>query len=253
MQRLGKKIRQKIDETSKRIPHITSSRCSNDGWSVLYLGSAGHGNGKGKAKSTNDILETAEDLKDAKRYFNGIHMRESTLNLRSGYNKYGENIYQYGEIHVQGLAGSAANVLETIQEFLRNCEFNKLVPIIYYTGHGKEGTGDWCYPSGTISYADIRDADKKIQGKHWKPVLICDCCFSGNWVWHGQKDGIHVVAASDREMFAYNRQFAKAVFCDDDDAKQCLRNESHAIASKTIQGDSGVVWFSGFNSTWLEP
>ena len=52
---------------------------------------------------------------------------------------------------------------------------------IYYTGYGEEGTGNWCFKDGTISFQDIFTLYKK----HLKEKLLIidiDCCYSGQWV-----------------------------------------------------------------------
>ena len=53
--------------------------------------------------------------------------------------------------------------------------------MIYYTGYGEEGTGNWCFKDGTISFQDIFTLYKK----HLKEKLLyifSDCCYSGQWV-----------------------------------------------------------------------
>ena len=52
---------------------------------------------------------------------------------------------------------------------------------IYYTGYGEEGTGNWCFEDGTISFQDIFTLYKK----HLKEKLLyifSDCCYSGQWI-----------------------------------------------------------------------
>ena len=53
--------------------------------------------------------------------------------------------------------------------------------LIYYIGYGEEGTGNWCFKDGTISFQDIFTLYKK----YLKEKLLCiysDCCYSGQWV-----------------------------------------------------------------------
>ena len=53
--------------------------------------------------------------------------------------------------------------------------------MIWYMGHSEEGTGDWCFEDGTISFQDIFD----LYMTHFRGRLlhiISDCCYSGNWV-----------------------------------------------------------------------
>jgi len=48
-------------------------------------------------------------------------------------------------------------------------------------GHSEEGTGDWCFKDGTISFQEIFDL--YMAHSPGKPLtIISDCCYSGNWV-----------------------------------------------------------------------
>ena len=52
---------------------------------------------------------------------------------------------------------------------------------IWYTGHSKQGTGDWCFKDGTISFQDIFD----LYTTHFSGrllTIVSDCCYSGKWV-----------------------------------------------------------------------
>ena len=52
---------------------------------------------------------------------------------------------------------------------------------IYYTGYGEEGTGNWCFKDGTISFQDIFTLyTKYLKGKVL--AIYTDCCYSGQWV-----------------------------------------------------------------------
>ena len=53
--------------------------------------------------------------------------------------------------------------------------------LIYYTGHGQEGTGNWCFKDGFITFEEIFDLYKRhFRGKLL--YLLCDCCYSGQWI-----------------------------------------------------------------------
>jgi len=48
-------------------------------------------------------------------------------------------------------------------------------------GHSEEGTGNWCFKDGTISFQEIFDLYMTHSpGKLLR--IISDCCYSGNWV-----------------------------------------------------------------------
>ena len=53
--------------------------------------------------------------------------------------------------------------------------------IIWYTGHSEQGTGDWCFKDGTISFQQIFDLYRAhFSGRYLG--IISDCCYSGKWV-----------------------------------------------------------------------
>jgi hypothetical protein len=209
------------------------------GHSYFCIGSAGHGNGKAKVKSTNAQLETDQDITDCRSYFDG---KQSPITFG-------------GALNVVGLAGSASAVLDEITCFFERCKYNDEVPILYYTGHG-DTDGSWCFPKGKISFDDIAEARKKSGCR--MPALLCDCCHSGEWVYRAKNssDQWHIVAASggscQEKKLAFNRVFAKAAFRNDKGAKELLYSDSRAIATKACN-DRGAVWFKGFGRSWLEP
>ena len=38
-----------------------------------------------------------------------------------------------------------------IKELFEDCKARNAVPVIYYTGHGEVGTGNWCFSDGTVT------------------------------------------------------------------------------------------------------
>ena len=49
-----------------------------------------------------------------------------------------------------------------------------------YLGHSEEGTGNWCFKDGTISFQEIFDLYRKhCPGKLM--TIHTDCCYSGQW------------------------------------------------------------------------
>ena len=53
--------------------------------------------------------------------------------------------------------------------------------MIYYTGCGEEGTGNWCFKDGVISLNDILSLYDKYLKKRLL-VIYADCSYSGQWV-----------------------------------------------------------------------
>ena len=64
-----------------------------------------------------------------------------------------------------------------IQKLFRECMVRKEQPVVYYTGHGEIGTGNWCFANGTLSLHEIEDL---LEGCSY-PLIISDSCYSGHW------------------------------------------------------------------------
>ena len=58
------------------------------------------------------------------------------------------------------------------------CKRSKTKPMLYYTGHGEIGTGNWCFADGTISIQEIFDM---VPGGVYYPMIFSDACYSGHW------------------------------------------------------------------------
>ena len=54
------------------------------------------------------------------------------------------------------------------------------IVMIYYTGCGEEGTGNWCFQDGVISFNDILSLYNKYL-KERLLVIYADCSYSGQW------------------------------------------------------------------------
>ena len=65
-----------------------------------------------------------------------------------------------------------------IQSLFDTCERGGVKPILYYTGHGEIGTGNWCFSDGTISIEEI--LDMRPEGTYY-PMIFSDACYSGHW------------------------------------------------------------------------
>jgi len=62
---------------------------------------------------------------------------------------------------------------------------------LYYSGHGRTLTGDWCFEDRSgqitdhITFKDILAMWRTARSRHPRKIklyLICDCCYSGAWV-----------------------------------------------------------------------
>ena len=85
--------------------------------------------------------------------------------------------------------------LEKIKNFLTNCKQDggkrdilyidnihiNYIVTIYYTGHGEENTGNWCFKDGVITFQDIFGLYMDcFRGK--RLTIHSDCSYSGNWI-----------------------------------------------------------------------
>ena len=50
--------------------------------------------------------------------------------------------------------------------------------MLYYTGHGEKGTGNWCFKDGKISIKTILDI---LPEGTLPPMIFSDTCYSGHW------------------------------------------------------------------------
>ena len=65
-----------------------------------------------------------------------------------------------------------------IRDFFDDCQKDDYKPILYYSGHGEIGTGNWCFHDGTLS---IREIHKMLPIGCLYPTIISDACYSGHW------------------------------------------------------------------------
>ena len=61
------------------------------------------------------------------------------------------------------------------------CSLTSLLPVIvFYLGHGKRDTGDWCFQDGFITFSDIAELySRYLRGRVL--TIITDCSHSGAW------------------------------------------------------------------------
>ncbi|PFX14089.1 uncharacterized protein LOC111345226 isoform X1 [Stylophora pistillata] len=71
-----------------------------------------------------------------------------------------------------------SDAIREIQRFFNKCRDRELKPMLYYTGHGESGTGNWCFHDGTISIEEIVDL---LPGGTYFPIIFSDACYSGHW------------------------------------------------------------------------
>jgi hypothetical protein len=193
-------------------------------WSFCAIGSAGHGHGTAKdgaGKSEFGELSTSQDIDDCESF------------CFRNFPKY----HYFGAMNVKGAAGDKSGCIRTLQKFFEHCKVWKQAPIVYYTGHGEGGSGNWCFPDGEkITLQEVLD----LNTSGYRPTFWCDCCFSGMWLY--EPGDFRIITAAGKEQLAYNRVFALATF-------QGSREHQKILYSKTgaLQNDGGqeVERFSG--------
>jgi len=109
-----------------------------------------------------------------------------------------------GDLHnkVQDMEIKVKGVEAHIKKFFEMCQKNEYVPMLYYTGHGAAGSGDWCFADGKLSFSAVHDL---LPGGTFYPWVFVDCCYSGHWanLARAKYDGkLRVVAATPYFMTA---------------------------------------------------
>jgi len=112
---------------------------------------------------------------------------------------------------------------------------------IYYTGYGQEGTGNWCFKDGAISFQEIFTLYQKyLAGKVL--CIFTDCSYSGQWVVECAKCldemGIGACGHQAREKGTMLKVFASC----QPDQKATI---DHYVTKK------GIYYSDDDNSIWL--
>ena len=90
-----------------------------------------------------------------------------------------------------------------IQTFLKTYQWQRVKPMLYYTGHGEIETGNWCFADGTISIQEILDV--RPEGTYYQ-MIFSDTCYRGHWANFCLKKnipGFHCLAACPEYSEAY--------------------------------------------------
>ena len=96
---------------------------------------------------------------------------------------------------VKDLYLKKSTALGHIRRLIDTCKREQGKPMLYYTGHGEIGTGNWCFADGTISIQEI--LDMLPEGTYY-PMIFSDACYSGHWANFCLKKniaGFHCLAA----------------------------------------------------------
>lgn len=82
----------------------------------------------------------------------------------------------YNTVRDLYLTKSAA--LRHIEKLFERCRYEELQPTLYFTGHGKTDTGNWCFADGTISIEEILHM---VPRRTYYPMIYSNACYSGHW------------------------------------------------------------------------
>ena len=106
-----------------------------------------------------------------------------------------------------------AIAMKEIRDLFKECKTVGAFPVIYYTGHGKVGSGDWSFVKGkTIS---IREIIKLIPVEIPKLLIITDCCYSGHWAdfcARSQEVKVEVIASAPYSSTCVDGKFISWLF-----------------------------------------
>lgn len=192
--------------------------------------------------STKGWLSTGEDVKDFVDH-------SIKYNISGGY------------IDVAGIGGTVSIMKTTIKEALKLAAKQAACLVLYFTGHGYEGSGDWAFVDGRISFEGIFEL---ITIAKVKTYLVSDCCFSGCWVEKAKKKQspfCEVIAASGKDEKALNRRFAKAFWRGEDVDKALETSPCKSVEWKTSKhelmsrDDLNRRWFVNrkkYDVDWME-
>lgn len=106
-------------------------------------------------------------------------------------------------------------ISKDIKNFLKNIsECNEpTLPVLYYTGHGIIGSGNWSFNDG--QQISIKDVEGMIPSTLDKVFIIVDSCFSGHWADYCMKTTnckMEVLAASSYCMESFDNKFSEWLF-----------------------------------------
>ena len=112
--------------------------------------------------------------------------------------------------------------------------------VLIYLGHSEEGTGNWCFKDGIISFQEIFGL-YRTHCLNKVLIIMPDCCYSGNWVRECAKklDDLGIPPCGHRareeeiliKVYASCQPYQKA-------AEPCFSVKGMVV------DDNGTLWFS---------
>ena len=112
--------------------------------------------------------------------------------------------------------------------------------MIHYLGHSEEGTGNWCFKDGTISFQEIFDLYRK-HCTNKRITIKSDCSYSGQWVRECAKtlDSLSIPPCGHRarENGALVKVFASCQpIANEEAAEPC-----YSIEAVTVEDDGSIT------------
>ena len=130
----------------------------------------------GATDPPNAIDITTRRKRDSRGDKSGAFLRGITRDFVNMEDKIGAKLYN----KVMNLYLKKADAQEEIGNFFSYCQESGYKPMLYYSGHGEIGTGNWCFHDGTLSIQEIEDM--LLPYYDWlHPTIISDACYSGHW------------------------------------------------------------------------
>lgn len=188
---------------------------------AMAIGSFGAGSGgKCKGKSADGEMSRLSTMKDLQDF-----------NTWCDENDW----FNWGMLNVRG---THENFLNWIKQFCDDARAHDKRAMLYYTGYGENGTGDWCFHSGDrISLSDVMDACSPLP--KYGLEIRSDACFSGKWAYQAKHSGydVAVESASGPNFCAQDRVYAMARFRDSQDSDDYTKQLTQFGALRFSNGD----------------
>ena len=138
-----------------------------------------------------DVNISDRRSRDVRGDKNGAFLRGVNRDLVNMQDAIGGKLYNT----LQNLYMTRSEAVGHIKKFFNHCQRKGFKPMLYYTGHGQVGTGNWCFDDGTIGIQEIEDI---TPADCYYPLIFSDACYSGHWAnFCLDKDigGFHCLAA----------------------------------------------------------
>lgn len=151
-----------------------------------------------------------------------------------------------------GAAAKPQEELRKLQSFAD--QQGKRVKLLYYSGHGQKGTGDWAFDGGSVGLQDVlgifgrsEKRRRTSNGEYRVPVrmqtliMVADCCYAGQWAeqlvqQEGRRLGfaIILVFASGPNEYATDGLLRQVL----------LKGENSKTMRELARHEAGMVWMS---------